>query len=152
MAQLTAEDVTTLRTLVARMEQVEQRLSATEQQVGATSTSANALVAALREEFETDVRVLGSADTMNMSIEKVNRVADFFELGELMCQDALMREESCGGHFREEHQTEEGEAKRDDENFQFVGAWEFTGDTGNANLHKEELVFENVTPTTRSYK
>ena len=109
-------------------------------------------IKALREEFETDVRVLGSADTMNMSIEKVNRVADFFELGELMCQDALMREESCGGHFREEHQTEEGEAKRDDENFQFVGAWEFTGDTGNANLHKEELVFENVTPTTRSYK
>ena len=109
-------------------------------------------IKALREEFESDVRVLGSADTMNMSIEKVNRVADFFELGELMCQDALMREESCGGHFREEHQTPEGEAKRDDENFQFVGAWEFTGDTGNANLHKEELVFENVTPTTRSYK
>ncbi|WP_108667831.1 fumarate reductase/succinate dehydrogenase flavoprotein subunit [Euzebya rosea] len=109
-------------------------------------------IKALREEFETDVRVLGSADTMNMSIEKVNRVADFFELGELMCQDALMREESCGGHFREEHQTEEGEARRDDENFQFVGAWEFTGDTGNATLHKEELVFENVTPTTRSYK
>ena len=109
-------------------------------------------IKALREEFETDVRVLGSADTMNMSIEKVNRVADFFELGELMCQDALMREESCGGHFREEHQTEEGEAKRDDENFQFVGAWEYTGDTGAATLHKEELVFETVTPTTRSYK
>ena len=109
-------------------------------------------IPALREEFESDVRVLGSAQTLNQSVEKVLRVADFFELGELMCQDALMREESCGGHFREEHATEEGEAKRDDENFTFVGAWEFTGDSANATLHKEELVFENVTLTTRSYK
>ena len=109
-------------------------------------------IPALREEFETDVKVLGSADTLNQSIEKVSRVKDFFELGELMCQDALMREESCGGHFREEHQTEEGEAERDDENFAFVGAWEYTGDTGDAKLNKEQLEFENVTLTTRSYK
>ncbi|MEE8599473.1 fumarate reductase/succinate dehydrogenase flavoprotein subunit [Euzebya tangerina] len=109
-------------------------------------------IPALREEFESDVKVLGSAATLNQSLEKVGRVADFFELGELMCQDALMREESCGGHFREEHQTEEGEAKRDDENFAFVGAWAFTGDTGDAELHKEDLIFENVELTTRSYK
>ena len=109
-------------------------------------------IPALREEFETDVRVLGSAETLNQSLEKVGRVADFFELGQLMCQDALMREESCGGHFREEHQTEEGEAKRDDENFSFVGAWEYSGDTADATLHKEDLVFENVSLTTRSYK
>jgi succinate dehydrogenase / fumarate reductase, flavoprotein subunit len=109
-------------------------------------------IPALREEFETDVRVLGSAATLNQSVEKVGRVADFFELGELMCQDALMREESCGGHFRVESQTEEGEALRDDENYAFVGAWEFTGDTANATLHKEALEFENVKLTTRSYK
>jgi succinate dehydrogenase / fumarate reductase flavoprotein subunit len=109
-------------------------------------------IGALREEFETDVRVLGSAATLNQSVEKVGRVADFFELGQLMCADALMREESCGGHFREEFATEEGEAKRDDENFTFVGAWEYTGDTGAAKLHREELEFENVKLTTRSYK
>lgn len=109
-------------------------------------------IPALREEFERDVRVLGSAATLNQSVEKVGRVADFFELGQLMCQDALMREESCGGHFRTEHQTPEGEALRDDENFAFVGAWEYTGDTAAAKLHKEDLVFENVELTTRSYK
>ncbi len=109
-------------------------------------------IPALREEFETDVRVLGSASTLNQSIEKVGRVADFFELGQLMCQDALMREESCGGHFRVEHQTPEGEALRDDDNFTFVGAWEFTGDPSAAKLNKEELEFENVKLTTRSYK
>jgi succinate dehydrogenase / fumarate reductase flavoprotein subunit len=109
-------------------------------------------IAALREEFETDVRVLGSAETLNQSVEKVGRVADFFELGQLMCADALMREESCGGHFREEHATPEGEAKRDDDNFSFVGAWAFTGDPAKAELHKEMLEFENVQLTTRSYK
>ncbi|HUG86012.1 MAG TPA: fumarate reductase/succinate dehydrogenase flavoprotein subunit [Euzebya sp.] len=109
-------------------------------------------IPALREEFETDVRVLGSAATLNQSVEKVGRVADFFELGQLMCQDALRREESCGGHFRVEHQTEDGEAKRDDENYTFVGAWAFTGDTAAAQLHKEDLEFENVKLTTRSYK
>jgi succinate dehydrogenase / fumarate reductase flavoprotein subunit len=109
-------------------------------------------IPALREEFEKDVRVLGDPDGVNQSLEKVARVADFFELGELMCRDALMREESAGGHFRVEHQTEEGEAKRDDENFSFVGAWEYTGKGSTPELHKEPLVFEYVHPTQRSYK
>ncbi len=109
-------------------------------------------IPALRAEFESDVRVLGSAHTLNQSVEKVNRVADFFELGQLMCQDALMREESCGGHFREEHQTAEGEALRDDDNFAFVGAWEYTGDPAAAKLNKEDLEFDDVELTTRSYK
>jgi len=109
-------------------------------------------IPALRAEFDKDVRVLGSADTLNQSLEKVGRVDDFFELAELMCRDALHREESCGGHFRVEHQTDEGEAQRDDENFSYVGAWEFTGDTANPALHKEELRFENVKLAQRSYK
>jgi succinate dehydrogenase / fumarate reductase, flavoprotein subunit len=109
-------------------------------------------IPALRDEFEKNVRVLGSPDGVNQSLEKVGRVADFFELGELMCRDALMREESCGGHFRVEHQTEEGEAQRDDENFSFVSAWEWQGrDTPQA-LHKESLSFEYVKPSQRSYK
>jgi succinate dehydrogenase / fumarate reductase flavoprotein subunit len=109
-------------------------------------------IPALKDEFYRDLRVLGSADTLNQSLEKAGRVADFFELAELMCIDALHREESCGGHFRVEHQTEEGEAKRDDENFAYVGAWGFTGDTANPELHKEPLVFENVHLAQRSYK
>src|SRR5690606_31614400 len=109
-------------------------------------------IPALRAEFEKNVRVLGNAEGVNQSLEKVARVADFFELGELMCRDALQREESCGGHFRVEHQTEEGEAQRDDENFSFVGAWEYTGKGNAPNLHKEPLVFEFVKPTVRSYK
>jgi succinate dehydrogenase / fumarate reductase, flavoprotein subunit len=109
-------------------------------------------IGALREEFYDDVRVLGSADTLNSSLEKAGRVADFFELAQLMCEDALMREESCGGHFREEHQTEEGEAKRDDENYRFVGAWEHNGTGEPATLHKEQLDFEYVKLTQRSYK
>ncbi len=109
-------------------------------------------IGALREEFYDDVRVLGSADTLNSSLEKAGRVADFFELAQLMCEDALMREESCGGHFREEHQTEEGEAKRDDENFRFVGAWEHNGTGEPATLHEEQLDFEYVKLTQRSYK
>ena len=109
-------------------------------------------IPALHEEFRNDVRVLGSADTLNQSLEKANRVDDFFELAQLMCLDALNREESCGGHFREEFQTPEGEALRDDENFAHVAAWEWTGDAGRPNLHKEELEFEYVTPSTRSYK
>ena len=96
--------------------------------------------------------MLGSADTLNQSLEKAGRVADFFELAELMCIDALHREESCGGHFRVEHQTEEGEALRDDENFAYVGAWGFTGDTANPELHKEPLVFDYVHLAQRSYK
>jgi succinate dehydrogenase / fumarate reductase, flavoprotein subunit len=109
-------------------------------------------IPALREEFERDVRVLGSAETLNQSLEKVERVRDFFELAELMCRDALHREESCGGHFREEHQTEEGEAKRDDENFSYVAAWAWTGTPGSPELHKEPLEFKYVEPTQRSYK
>lgn len=106
----------------------------------------------LREEFWKDVRVLGSGETLNQSLEKAGRVADFLEFGELMCIDALNREESCGGHFREEHQTEEGEAKRNDEEFSYVAAWEFHDVGAEPTLHKEELSFPNVPPTTRSYK
>jgi succinate dehydrogenase / fumarate reductase flavoprotein subunit len=109
-------------------------------------------VKVLREEFWKNVRVLGAEDELNVSLEKAGRVADFLELGELMCRDALMRNESCGGHFREESQTEEGEAKRDDENFQFVGAWEWLGIEQEQDLHKEALEFEYVKPTQRSYK
>ncbi len=98
--------------------------------------------------------MLGSADSVNQSLEKAGRVADFFELGELMCRDALDRGESAGGHFRLESQTPEGEAMRDDENYSYVAAWEYGG-TGNGNepaLHKEPLEFENVKLTQRSYK
>ena len=109
-------------------------------------------IPALREEFDRNLRVLGSADDLNQSLEKAGRVADFFELAELICRDALHREESCGGHFRVEHQTDDGEAMRDDDNFAYVGAWEFTGDTANPALHKEPLVFENVHLAQRSYK
>ena len=106
----------------------------------------------LREEFWKDVRIPGDAKSFNPELDKAGRVADFLELGELMCVDALTREESAGGHFREEHQTEEGEAKRDDENYRFVSAWEFTGDLSKPELHKEELKFENIELKTRSYK
>ncbi|PWB45120.1 MAG: succinate dehydrogenase flavoprotein subunit [Dehalococcoidia bacterium] len=106
----------------------------------------------LREEFWRDVKVLGDGESFNQSLERAGRVADFFELAELLCQDALAREESCGGHFREEHQTAEGEAKRDDDNFAYVSAWEFNGPGKDATLHKEDLVFENVHLAQRSYK
>ena len=106
----------------------------------------------LRAEFWSDLRILGSGEELNTSLEKALRVADFLELGELMCRDALMREESCGGHFRSEHQTEEGEAKRDDERFQFVGAWQYAGEGQAPILHKESLEFEYVKPSQRSYK
>ncbi|MGI9602848.1 MAG: fumarate reductase/succinate dehydrogenase flavoprotein subunit [Acidimicrobiales bacterium] len=109
-------------------------------------------IPALREEFHKNVRVLGSAESLNQSLEKVNRVADFMELGELMARDALEREESCGGHFREEHRTEEGEAKRDDENFSHVAAWEWNGEGTAQTRHREELEFENVALSQRSYK
>jgi len=105
----------------------------------------------LREEFWKDVRIPGEADEFNPELEKAGRVADFLELGELICKDALHRNESCGGHFREEYQTEEGEAKRDDENFSYAAAWEFKNGSG-WELHKEELKFEEVHPTQRSYK
>ena len=106
----------------------------------------------LREEFYKEVVVPGNADGVNQELEKAGRVADFLELGELMCIDALHREESCGGHFREEYQTEEGEALRRDDEYAFVSAWEYTGDPSESNLHKEELTFENVELKTRSYK
>ncbi len=105
----------------------------------------------LREDFWNNVRVAGEMNTMNKNLEMAGRVADFLELGELVATDALHRTESCGGHFREESQTPEGEALRDDENFSYVAAWEFK-DIGNWELHKEELKFEYVTPTQRSYK
>ena len=109
-------------------------------------------IPALYEEYKTDMRVLGSNESLNQSLERAGRVEDFFELAQAMCVDALAREESCGGHFREEHQTEEGEALRDDDNFAHVAAWEWTGDAAKPQLHKEELDFENVKLTTRSYK
>jgi succinate dehydrogenase / fumarate reductase flavoprotein subunit len=108
-------------------------------------------IQALRAEFWSSVLVPGTADEFNTELEKAGRVADFLELGELMCKDALERNESCGGHFREEYQTEEGEALRDDENFSFVSAWELTGDN-QWNLHKEELKYENIKIAARSYK
>ena len=106
----------------------------------------------IREEFYSDVLVPGGVNELNLELEKAARVADFLELGELFARDALEREESCGGHFREEHQTEEGEANRDDDNFAFVSAWEYTGKPSEANLHKEELKFENIDLKQRSYK
>lgn len=108
-------------------------------------------IKALRAEFWKDVRIPGSTDELNPELEKAGRVADFLELGELMCLDALTRRESCGGHFREESQTEEGEAMRDDANFSYVAAWEYKGES-NYELHKEPLVFEEAKPTQRSYK
>lgn len=109
-------------------------------------------IAALRSEFYTRVRVPGGMDETNPELEKALRVADFLELGELFAKDALERNESCGGHFREEYQTEEGEALRDDENFRYVAAWEYKGEPKDAVLHKEELVYENIELKTRSYK
>ncbi|ALE82717.1 fumarate reductase/succinate dehydrogenase flavoprotein subunit [Pseudonocardia sp. HH130629-09] len=106
----------------------------------------------LRREFWSNVKVPGTGAELNQSLEKAGRVADFLELGELMCLDALVRRESCGGHFRGESQTEDGEAQRDDENFSFTSAWEYTGRGQAPVLHKEELTFEYVHPTQRSYK
>ena len=107
---------------------------------------------ALEEEFWKDVKVLGPTNEVNMSIEKAGRVADFFELGQLMIEDALQRNESCGGHFREEHQTQEGEAQRDDQNYTYVATWSYQGPNQAPQMHKEQLNFEEVTPTQRSYK
>ena len=109
-------------------------------------------IPALREQFWKDVRVPGQGPELNQSLEKAGRVADFLELGELMCRDALTREESCGGHFREEHQTPEGEAQRDDSHFQHVAAWEYAGEGQTPKRHQEALEFEYVHPSQRSYK
>jgi succinate dehydrogenase / fumarate reductase flavoprotein subunit len=111
----------------------------------------------LREEFWQNVRVSGDANNLNPELEKAGRLADFLELGELMATDALERNESCGGHFREEFQTPDNEAQRDDENFCHVSAWEYTGDSSlkgkkSWQLHKESLTFERIKLATRSYK
>ncbi len=106
----------------------------------------------LREEFWQNLRVVGTGEELNQSLEVAGRVADFFELAELLCIDALHRTESCGGHFRIESQTPEGEAKRDDANFSYCAAWEWKGDGQPPALHKEPLAFEYVHLTQRSYK
>jgi succinate dehydrogenase / fumarate reductase flavoprotein subunit len=106
----------------------------------------------LRQEFHHDVRVLGTEEELNQSLEKAGRVADFLELADLMCTDALDRTESCGGHFRVESQTAEGEAKRDDTNFAYVAAWEWNGAGKAPTLHKEPLTFEHIHLAQRSYK
>jgi succinate dehydrogenase / fumarate reductase flavoprotein subunit len=109
-------------------------------------------IPALYEEFKTDMRVMGSGETFNQSLERAGRVDDFFQLAMVMCVDALAREESCGAHFREEHQTDDGEAVRDDEHFAHVATWEWTGDPVRPELTKEPLEYEYVALTTRSYK
>jgi succinate dehydrogenase / fumarate reductase flavoprotein subunit len=106
----------------------------------------------LKEEFYADVKVLGEEQSLNQSLEKAGRVADYFELAELMCRDALQREESCGAHFRLEYATEEGEAQRNDDEYSYVSAWAFEGEGAEPSLIKEELDFEFVELKTRSYK
>ena len=113
---------------------------------------AKGLIKELKEEFWSNVKVVGTNEELNMSLEKANRVADFLELGALMIEDADVRDESCGGHFREESQTDEGEAKRKDDEFSFVSAWKYQGDAAAPLLDKEQLNFENVKLTQRSYK
>ena len=109
-------------------------------------------IAALRADFWENVKVPGMLDSKNQELEKAGKVADFLELGELFAKDALERNESCGGHFREEYQTEEGEALRDDEQYKYTAAWEYKGTPSEAVLHREDLVYENIELKTRSYK
>jgi succinate dehydrogenase / fumarate reductase flavoprotein subunit len=113
---------------------------------------AQKMIAELREEFWKDVKIPGTVDGLNGELIKADRLADFIEMGGLMARDAYDRNESCGGHFREEYQTEEGEALRDDKGYTYVSAYEFQGDDKPPLLHKEPLEFEAVTPTQRSYK
>ena len=110
------------------------------------------MIKEVREEFWKDVRIPGEMNALNPELEKAGRVADFLDIGELIARDALDRNESCGGHFREESATDEGEAKRNDEKFTYVSCWEFKGEGQEPVLHKENLVFENVKLTQRSYK
>ena len=110
------------------------------------------LIPKLRKEFWSNVRVPGEANYLNPELEKAGRVADFIELGELMCRDALERQESCGGHFRDEYQTPDNEAKRDDEKFCHVAAWQWNGQDKSQTRHQEELKFETIKLSTRSYK
>jgi succinate dehydrogenase / fumarate reductase flavoprotein subunit len=107
---------------------------------------------AIREEFWKNVIVPGVNEELNQALEYAGRVADFLEFAELLCADALMRRESCGGHFRTEFQTEDGEAKRDDENYSFVAAWEYQGEDRPPVMHKETLVYDEIKMTQRSYK
>ena len=109
-------------------------------------------IPAIREEFWTNARVTGVGQELNMSLEKAGRIADLLELGDLMCRDALARDESCGCHFREEYQTAEGEARRDDEHFSNVSAWQFVREDAEPTRHTEALMFEEVVPSQRSYK
>lgn len=109
-------------------------------------------IPALYDEFKTDLKVTGGGDSLNQTLEKAGRVEDFFELGMLMCRDALDRNESCGGHFRAEYQTDDGEALRDDDNYCHVSAYEWTGDPMKPHLNVEPLEFETVHLATRSYK
>jgi succinate dehydrogenase / fumarate reductase flavoprotein subunit len=109
-------------------------------------------IRSLRADWATDVRVTGESEELNRALERAGRVADFLELGELMCRDALTREESCGAHFREEYQTPDGEAQRDDENFAHVAAWAWQGPDAEPTRHREELHFEYEKPSSRSYK
>ncbi len=109
-------------------------------------------IKALRKDFWENVYVPGSTDTVNPELEKANRVADFLELGELMAYDALNRNESCGGHFRTEYATEEGEAMRRDDEYMYVAAWEYKGDDKEPELHKEPLQYEEIEVKTRNYK
>jgi succinate dehydrogenase / fumarate reductase flavoprotein subunit len=109
-------------------------------------------IAAIKKEFWSNVRIPGNTSGMNIELEKASRLADFIEIGDLMARDALNREESCGGHFREEYQTPEGEALRQDDKFAYVGCWEFKGDNVTPELHKEELVYESVKMVQRNYK
>jgi succinate dehydrogenase / fumarate reductase flavoprotein subunit len=115
-------------------------------------TKALQLIPPLRDEFWRNVNVPGSDVELNQALEKAGRVADFLELAELLCRDALHRNESCGGHFREEYQTPDGEALRDDDHFAYVAAWEYAGAGKDPILNKEPLVFENVKLSQRSYK
>ena len=109
-------------------------------------------IKALKDEFWNNLYIPGENKELNQELEKATRVADFLELGELMAMDALMRKESCGGHFREEMQTEEGETKRDDQNFMYVGCWEYEGKEARNIVHKEPLKYEFVKIATRNYK
>jgi succinate dehydrogenase / fumarate reductase flavoprotein subunit len=110
------------------------------------------IIDGLRQQFWKDVRIVGGGEEFNKNLEMAGRVADYFELGDLMARDAMQRKESCGGHFREEYETPEGEAMRDDQNFMFVSAWEYAGVDKTPVMHKEPLKFENVKPSERSYK